>query len=79
MEIPPFLRKKSRPPIAHARWYLDATDVRLAWLAERGLRPHVTVLEARKHCVEFLEGKVANLEIEKFLGSRTYGVAPQNR
>lgn len=76
-EIPSFLRKEAKTPIAHARWYLDATDIRIAWLAERGLRPHATVLGAKKHCAEFLEGNVTNLEIEKFLGSRTYGVAPQ--
>ena len=63
----------------HARWYLDATDRRIAWLAERSLRPHTTVLDARKHCAEFLDGKVIKLEIEKFLGRFTYGVAPQSR
>lgn len=76
-EIPPYLRKEAHTPIEHARWYLDATDVRMAWLAERGLRPHATVLETRKHCAEFLEGKVTKLEIGKFLSSCTYGVAPK--
>ncbi len=76
-QIPPFLRNETNAPIEHARWYLDATDRRIAWLAERCLRPHATILAARAHCAEFLEGKVPNLEIEKFLGSRTYGVAPQ--
>ena len=79
LQIPPYLRKEAKAPMEHAHWYLDATDRRIAWLAERGLRPHATVLEARGHCAEFLEGKVPNLEIEKFLGSRTYGVAPQSR
>lgn len=31
-EIPPYLRKEAKAPIDHARWYLDATDVRMAWL-----------------------------------------------
>lgn len=78
LQIPPYLRKEAKAPIEHARWYLDATDVRLAWFAKRGLRPHATVLKARKHCVEFLAAEVANLEIEKFFWSRRYGVAPQS-
>ena len=79
LQIPPYLRKVAKAPMEHARWYLDATDSRIAWLAERGLRPHASVLDARRHCVEFLEEIVPNLEIEKFLGSRTYGAAPKSR
>lgn len=71
-EIPPYLRKEAKTPIERARWYLEATDGRIAWLAKRGLRPHVTVLETRKHCAEFLEGKVPELDMERFLVRSTY-------
>lgn len=69
-EIPPFLRKPVLTPPEQARWYLEATDGRIAWLAERGLRPHAKVLENRQHCVDFIEGRVHELDVERFIVRR---------
>lgn len=41
-----------------ARLLLGNIDNRIAWLAERGLRPHPTVLESRAALLE----KIARLE-----------------
>ena len=69
-KIPPFLRKEAKTPHEHARWYLEATGGRIAWLAERGLRPHARVLENRQHCIDFLEERVPKLNMENFVVSR---------
>lgn len=47
-EIPPYLRK---PPMTSKVWaesVVSGIDRRIAWLAQRGLRPHPEVLERRQ-------------------------------
>lgn len=60
IEIPSFLPARFLKPESHEglRQRLDVVDRRMAWLAERGLRPHPDVLE---HRAELL-GKIAQFE-----------------
>lgn len=48
-EIPSFLPARFLKPDSHEglRQRLEVIDRRMAWLAERGLRPHPNVLEHR--------------------------------
>lgn len=59
-EIPSFLPARFLNPESHEglRQRLDVVDRRMAWLAERGLRPHPNVLERRAE----LLGKIAQFE-----------------
>lgn len=55
----PFLRKStSADTLESTKFRLASLDRRIAWLAERGLRPHPTVL---KHRADLL-GKIAQFE-----------------
>lgn len=47
--IPPFLRKTPMDPVESAQAVVAAIDKRIAWLAERGMRPHQNVLDRREH------------------------------
>jgi hypothetical protein len=61
-QIPPYLRKTKLTPLEEARWYLDATDQKIAWLAERGLRPHLSIIEKRAQCFELLNANTETTE-----------------
>lgn len=60
VEIPSFLPARFLKPESHEglRQRLAVVDRRMAWLAERGLRPHPNVLERRAE----LLGKIAQFE-----------------
>lgn len=60
VEIPSFLPARFLKPESHEglRQRLGVVDRRMAWLAERGLRPHPNVLERRAE----LLGKIAQFE-----------------
>lgn len=60
VEIPSFLPARFLKPESHEglRQMLEVVDRRVAWLAERGLRPHPDVLERRAE----LRGKIAQFE-----------------
>jgi len=66
-EIPPYLRFEKLPPLEDAKSTLERIDVRIAWLAERGLRAHPEVLNNRKHCIDFIIGDVSAFEKERFI------------
>lgn len=46
-EIPPPLRKPADDSREMAELVINGIDRNIAWLAERGLRPHPTVIERR--------------------------------
>ena len=60
VEIPSFLPARILKPESHEglRQRLEVVDRRIAWLAERGLRPHPNVLERRSELLE----KIARYE-----------------
>jgi len=64
--MPPYPRVAALPPLEDAARIVEVIDQRIAWLAERGLRAHAQVLANRQHCIDFLGGKVARLESERF-------------
>jgi hypothetical protein len=65
-DIPPYPRVAALPPNEEAARIVAEIDLRIAWLAERGLRAHVQVLANRQHCIDFLEGGAVRLEMARF-------------
>jgi len=55
-EIPPPLRKPDDDSQEMAELVINGIDSNIAWLAERGLRPHPTVIERRAKYVLILDG-----------------------
>jgi hypothetical protein len=65
-EMTPFPRREKLPPEGKAMRFIREIDAHIAKIAKLGLRPHPLVLDNRRHCVEFLEGKAERLEMERF-------------
>jgi hypothetical protein len=65
-QIPPFLRRETLPPNEAARHIVETIDRRIEWLAKRGLRPHAQVLKNKQHCLDFIAGKIDELDMERF-------------
>jgi hypothetical protein len=55
-EIPPFLKKPPEDSREWAEKVVSGIDARVAWLAERSLRPHLTVIERLAENVLNLDG-----------------------
>lgn len=66
-DFPPYLRFEKLAPLEDAKFTLERIDVRIAWLAERGLRAHPEVLNNRQHCIDFINGDVSIFEKERFI------------
>lgn len=66
-EIPPYLRFEKLAPLDDAKYTLERIDIRIAWLADRGLRAHPVVLDNRQHCIDFINGAVNVFEKERFI------------
>lgn len=55
-ELPPPLRKPGADSQEMAELVLNGIDSNIAWLAERGMHPHPTVIARRAKYVLILEG-----------------------
>ena len=71
LEIPPYPRKHDGSPRGKAEFFISSIDARISKLATLGLRPHPNLLDNRAHCQAFLEGQIAELEMERFIRSTT--------
>ena len=72
IEFPPYLRKPERGTREYAERIISMINAKVAKLAEKGLRPHPQLLANRQHCTDFLEGRIPEIDSERFIVRRTF-------